>query len=627
MTGTQPDRGAAGPPRAAPVAVCIAGHVDHGKSTLLGRLLHELDLLPDGKVESLKAASEKRGVPLEWSFVLDSFQLERDQAITLDTTRVRVRTPRRELLIIDAPGHRELLRNLVTGAADTSAALLVVDAQTGAEQQTRRHLAFLRLLGVREVIVAVNKMDLASWREDRFVAVRDAMADAIGRLGLVAHAIVPVSAREGANLRERAAAAWWRGPTLVEALEALPAPEAPAGGPLRLPVQDVYRMGERRVVAGRLDSGTLRAGDDVLILPSNRQARVAELAGWPSAPASVGVGDNASVVLADQMVVERGDLMCSPDAAPKVTSVFDADAFWLGSGELAAGRRLTLRVGTREVGARVSAVHHVLDDDTFARKAAPSVGEGGVARITLRCDTAVAVDDATSLPATGRFVFVDEGAIVGAGVIDASGYPDQRRARPVSGDLVPVHHQVATSERDARAGHRGAIVWLTGLSGAGKSTLALALERRLFDLGWNVYTLDGDNVRTGLNADLGFSPEDRQENIRRVGEVAALFADAGMVCVTAFISPYRDERARARAAAGGRPFLEVWVRSPLEECERRDPKGLYRKARAGAIKGFTGIDSPYEPPEAADLVIDTQHFDVEKSTRLLLDFVVAHCRR
>ena len=612
---------------AAPVAVCIAGHVDHGKSTLLGRLLHELDLLPDGKVESLKAASEKRGVPLEWSFVLDSFQLERDQAITLDTTRVRVRTPRRELLIIDAPGHRELLRNLVTGAADTSAALLVVDAQTGAEQQTLRHLAFLRLLGVRDVIVAVNKMDLADWREERFAAVRDAMAGAISRLGLSAHAIVPVSAREGANLRERAPAPWWRGPTLVEALEALPVPEASGGGPLRLPVQDVYRMGDRRVVAGRIASGALAPLDEVLILPSNRSARVAELAGWPDAPSHAATGDNASVVLADQMVVERGDLLCSPDAPPKVTSVFDADAFWLGHGELAAGRRLTLRVGTREVGARVSAVHHVLDDDTFARKAAPSVGEGGVARLTLRCDTAVAVDDAAALPETGRFVFVDDGLIVGAGVIDASGYPDQRRVLPSAGDIVPERHQVATVERDARAGHRGAVIWLTGLSGAGKSTLALALERRLFDLGWNVYTLDGDNVRTGLNADLGFSPTDRQENMRRVGQVAALFADAGLVCVTAFISPYRDERARARTAAGTRPYFEVWIRSPLEECERRDPKGLYRKARAGGIKGFTGIDSPYEPPESADLVIDTEHLDIEASTRMLVDFVVANCRK
>lgn len=641
---TASDHGAAGPPQGAgppgggerssrrgdhtpPVAVCIAGHVDHGKSTLLGRLLHELDLLPDGKVESLKAASEKRGVPLEWSFVLDSFQLERDQAITLDTTRVRVRTPRREFLIIDAPGHRELLRNLVTGAADTSAALLVVDAQTGAEQQTRRHLAFLRLLGVRDVIVAVNKMDLAGWSESRFAAVRESMDDAIARLGLHARAIVPVSAREGANLRLRAPGApWWNGPTLVEALEALRVPAPPAGGPLRMPVQDVYRVGEKRVVAGRIESGSLATGDEVLILPSNRAATVAELAGWPESPLTAGIGDNAGIVFSDQRVVERGDLVCSPLSPPKLTSVFDADVFWLGHGELASGRRLVLRIGTREVGARVAAVHHVLDDDTFARKAAPSVGEGGVARITLRCDAAVAVDDASVLPATGRFVFVDDGLIVGAGVIDASGYPDQRRARAASVDIVPVRHQVAAQERDARTGHRGAVVWLTGLSGAGKSTLALALERRLFDRGWNVYTLDGDNVRTGLNADLGFSPEDRQENLRRVGEVAALFADAGMVCVTAFISPYRDERARARVAAGDRPFIEVWVRSPLEACERRDPKGLYAKARAGTIKDFTGIDSPYETPESADLVIDTETLDVEASTAMLLDYVVAACK-
>jgi len=608
-----------------PVSICIAGQVDHGKSTLLGRLLHELGLLPDGKVEALKAASDKRGVPLEWSFVLDAFQLERDQAITHDTTQVRVRMPRRDLVVIDAPGHRELLRNLVAGAAATSAALVVVDALTGAEQRARRHLAFLRLLGVRDVIVAVNKMDLAQWREDVFVAARDAMDDSMVALGLAVHAIVPVSAREGGNLRLRADAPWWRGPTLVEALEALPAPTRFEGGPLRLPVQDVHRAGDTRIVAGRVASGALAPGDEILILPSDRRTRVVSLAGWPTPPASLGPDDNASLVLADQVVVERGDLLCSPAMAPKLTAVFDADLVWLGEGELGAGRRIVVRIGTREVGARIAAVHHVLDDDAFARRTAPPVGEGGVARVTIRCDATVAVDDASALPATGRFVLTDGGLVVGAGLIDASGYPDQRRARPVSTNLVPVHHQIGTRERATRAGHRGAVVWLTGLSGAGKSTLALALERRLFDRGWGVYTLDGDNVRTGLNADLGFSPTDRQENLRRIGEVAALFADAGLVCVTAFISPYRDERARARAAAGEHPFLEVWVSSSLVECERRDPKGHYRRARAGEIRGFTGIDSPYETPESADLVLDTQAMSVDEATDALVAFVVARC--
>lgn len=611
----------------APLAVCLAGHVDHGKSTLLGRLLHELDLLPQGKVAALAAASERRGVPIEWSFVLDAFQLERDQAITLDTTRVRVRLPGRELLVIDAPGHRELVRNLVTGAADTQAALLVVDAVSGAQAQTRRHLALLRLLGVRDVVVAVNKMDLAGWREDRYAAVRDAAAAALAALGLRAHAVVPVCAREGANLVQRAAA-WWRGPTLVEALASLP-DEAPGGGPgpLRMHVQDVYRFDDRRVVAGRLASGTLAAGEAVLLLPAGRTARVASLAGWPQAPAALGPGDNASIVFDEAIVVERGDLACAPDDAPKLTPVFDADVFWLGHGALAAGRRFTVRVGTAEVGAHVAAIHHALDEGSLAPVAAAAVDEGGVARITLRCDAPLAVDDAARLPRTGRFVLADGGLIVGGGVVDASGYPDQRRLRvQPRGDLTAVRHAVRADERAARTGHSGAVVWLTGLSGAGKSTLAMALERRLFDFGWSAYTLDGDNVRSGLNADLGFSPEDRQENIRRIGEVAALFAEAGVVCVTAFISPYRDDRARARAAAGTRRFLEVHVASDLATCEARDPKGLYRRARAGALRGMTGIDSPYEPPEAPDLVVDTQHGDVAACVEALAAFVIARCR-
>jgi bifunctional enzyme CysN/CysC len=609
-----------------PLAICLAGHVDHGKSSVLGRLLHELGLLPDGKVAALEAASAKRGVPLEWSFVLDAFQLERDQAITLDTTRVRMKTPRRELLLIDAPGHRELIRNMVTGAADTSAALLVVDAFVGAEAQTRRHLALPRLLGVRDIVVAVNKMDLVGWREDRFNACRDELAAALKLLGLSPHAILPVSARDGTNLTAAPPAAWWRGPTLIAALESLPERAADVEGPLRLPVQDVYRVDDKRVIAGRLSSGSLRVGDDLIALPSGRKARVLSLSSWPHAPDHAVAGDNVGIVLDLPLLIERGEMLCDIDKPPKVTAVFDADIFWLGPGELDIGRRLRLRVGTREVGGYVATIHHVFDDDTYGQRAAAAVAEGGVAHVTVRCDAPVAVDAYAAIPLSARFVLVDTGAIVGGGILDASGYPDQRRALIRGDHLVAVRHEVTGIERGVRAGHSGAIVWLTGLSGAGKSTLAMALERRLFDRGWQVYTLDGDNVRHGLNADLGFVPEDRQENIRRIGEVAALFADSGIVCISAFISPYRDDRTRARSAAGERKFFEIYVKSPLATCEARDPKGLYRKARSGEVKGFTGIDSPYEPPERPDLIIDTETADVNACVEELLAFVVAGCR-
>ncbi len=612
---------------ARPLAVCLAGHVDHGKSSLLGRLLHELDLLPEGKVARMEAASASRNVPLEWSFALDSLQLERDQAVTLDTTRVHVRTPRRALIIIDCPGHRELVRNLVTGAAGTTSALLVVDAQLGAEAQTRAHAALLRLLGVRDFVVAVNKMDALGWSEARFNARRDEIAAALGILGVVVHAIVPTSARDGGNIVVAPDASWWRGPTLVAALEALPAePAAIADAPLRLPVQDVYRMGTRRVVAGRIAQGALRPGDEVMVLPSGARAHVAALDGWPQPPESVEAGDNVALTFAEPVIVERGDLLCAPGKPAHLTAVFDADVFWLGREPLTVGQRYEIRVGTRAAAARVMAIIHALDVDRLAPAVSRDIATNGLGRVTLRCDVPVALDDATVCIETGRFVLADAGAIVGGGLIDASRYPDQRRALwPMSRNVVAVDHHISAAERGVRSGHVGAIVWLTGLSGAGKSTLAMALERALFDRGWAAYTIDGDNVRRGLNADLGFSPEDRQENIRRVGEVAALFADAGLVCITAFISPFDDDRARARATAGQRLFLEVYVKSELAICEARDPKGLYGKARRGEIKGFTGIDSPYEEPAAPDLVIDSQHDDEASCIAQLVAYVEMRC--
>ncbi len=541
------------------------------------------------------------------------------------TATSELHTAARRWLVVDAPGEGELMRELVTAGVDAPAALVVVDALDPRADEAASTLAALRLVGMRDAIVAVNRMDAAHWREAAYTEASAALVAAIAPLALRSCAIVPVSAASGANVRARADTAWWTGPTLVEALDTLPATAPRVGGPLRMPVDDVLASGDRRIAVGRVLSGTVATGQDVLILPGNRVARAAGLAGRDGAHASATIGERASVTLDAGTAVSRGDLLCSPDAPPKVTAVFDADLKWLGPGELPGGSALSLLIGSREVRARVASIHHVLDASGGHRPAA-RLREGDVARITVRCEAPVAVDDAKTLPATGRFLVLGDDGVAGAGAIDASGYPDQRRTRPASGEVVPVLHQISPKERGARAGHRGAIVWLTGLSGAGKSTIAIALERQLFDHGWNVYTLDGDNVRTGLNADLGFKPEDRQENIRRVGEVAALFADAGIICVTAFISPYRDERARARAAAGSRPFIEVYVRTPLEVCEQRDPKGLYKKARSGALKDFTGIDSPYEPPVAPDLVIDTEHLDIEASTRTLFDFVVAACR-
>ena len=614
--------------RETPLALVLAGHVDHGKSSLLGRLLHELDLLPKGKAEELATLSARRGVPLEWSFVLDSFQAERDQAITLDTTRVRVKTPQRTLVVIDAPGHKELLKNMIGGASAAGAALLVLDAQAGAEEQTLRHAYLLKLLGVRTLVVAINKMDLVGYREKTFREREHEVGAALQRLGLAPRAIVPVSARDGANLKEPGALLpWYRGPTLLAALEALPAPKADAALPLRLPVQDVYRSGTRRVLAGRVESGTLAVGDELLFSPSGRSARVASLCAWPhDNPPKVSAGDNASFVLDGPLVIERGEVASHRDHPPKWTSVFDAEVFWLGATPLTPGRELTLRLATRSVGVRVQAIRHRIDVGTLEPQPAASIAATEVARVTLRAHDLLALDDFSALPSMGRFVLRDGFITVGGGIVEASGYPDQNVARATAANLTPMRHQVTDAERASRLGHAGAVVWFTGFSGAGKSTLAMGLERRLFDAGYAPYVLDGDNIRRGLNANLGFSPEDRQENIRRIGEVAALFADAGLICIAAFISPYRDDRQRAREATRGGHFFEVYVRADLAVCEARDPKGLYWKARHGELKGFTGIDSPYEEPEAPELVVDTAQQDVAACIERLFEFVATRCR-
>jgi bifunctional enzyme CysN/CysC len=614
--------------RPAPLALVLAGHVDHGKSSLLGRLLHELDLLPAGKAEELAAMSTRRGVPLEWSFVLDGFQAERDQAITLDTTRVRLKTPHREFVVIDAPGHKELLKNMIGGASSAAAALLVLDVQAGSEEQTLRHAYLLKLLGVHALLVAINKMDLVGYAEAAFAARSHEVTAALHRIGNEPRAIVPVSARDGANLRERGAMpGWYRGPSLVDALETLPAATPERALPLRMPIQDVYRHGERRVLAGRLDSGRLAVGDELVFSPSGRAAKVAELLAWPgAAPDEVEAGGNASIVLDRPLVVERGDMASHREHAPKLTAVFDAEIFWLSATPLLPGRELTIS-RTRAPGTRAGDPPSNRRGD-LAPELATTIAAGEIASVTLRAHELIAVDDFAAMPATGRFVLRDAYVTVGGGIIDAGGYPDHRAMPERARNLTPMRHQVTETERTSRFGHAGAVVWLTGLSAAGKSTLAMALERRLFDGGYATFVLDGDNVRRGLNANLGFSPEDRQENIRRVGEAAALFAEAGFVCITAFISPYRDDRRRARAAVAKGHFLEgLHVRSRPGRMRGARPEGLYTwRAREGELKDFTGIDSPYEEPQAADLILDTTQEDIAACVDKLTEFVAARCR-
>ncbi|HXZ02621.1 MAG TPA: adenylyl-sulfate kinase [Stellaceae bacterium] len=612
---------------APPLKLVVVGHVDHGKSTLIGRLLHEAGVLPRGKVEELQKISERRGVPLEWSFTLDSLQAERDQAVTIDTTRFWLNLRGRDLVIIDAPGHREFLANMVSGAAGADAAVLVIDAAEGLQDQTRRHAYLLRLLGLEQIAVVVNKLDLVDFAEARFRALEQEARDFLAGLGLAPSVVLPLSARHGDNLaRASANLAWHEGPTLIEALIAFGAAAPAEEAPLRLPIQDIYRQEDQRILVGRIESGRLRPGDTLLFSPSNKLARVKSLEAWPGPARAVeGAGRSVGFTLDRPLFLERGEVASHVENAPLIANRFGASLFWLGTEPLAAGREYRLRLGTAEAPVTLERIERVIDTDSLAPLEASEVQRDQVAEVVLRSPALLALDDHARLPRSGRFVLRDKGATVGGGLILLRGIEDQRRAATGKADnLTLVSHKVSEEMRTQRFGHKGGVLWLTGLSGAGKSTLAMAVEQHLFRKGYAVYVLDGDNVRSGLNANLGFSPEDRVENIRRVGEVAALFADAGFLCITAFISPYRADRARARAAAPPGHFHEVYVSADLATCEARDPKGLYRRARAGEIGEFTGVSAPYEPPLAPSLMVDTAKAPIEACIEQILNYVAQH---
>ena len=605
-------------------AVVFAGHVDHGKSTLIGRLLHDTGNLSDGQAEAMRAASAARGLAPEWSFLLDSLQAERDQGVTIDATRIPVTLGGRRFVIIDAPGHRQFLRNMLTGAADASAAVLVVDAGEGAREQTRRHAMLLRLLGLEQVIVLLNKVDALDFDPARIAAAAEALRAELAALGLTPAAVVPASAREGDQVAARSArlAGADTVPTLVEALLALPLPPTRTDRPLRLPVQDVYREGETRIVAGRIEAGWLRVGDAVAIGAQATPARVAGFRVWNApAPIAAMAGQSVAVVLTPDVVVERGDMIYSPDAPPQRAARLRARLFWLHGEALRTGDAYTLRLGPAEYPVSVAAIDALQTVEGDGRpEVADEVPPDGFADVTLHAPQGVLFDPFEPGALGGRGVLVDAWQrVLGAAPLLG---PAALGATPA---VFPGTSAVLPRDRARANGHYGAVFWMTGLSGAGKSTIARQTEALLFARGMQVAVLDGDALRTRLNSDLGFSEDDRTENIRRTAAVARLMADHGLVVITALISPAAAQRAMARTIVG-EAYHEVYVRADLATCEARDPKGLYAAARAGRLPGFTGIGAPYEAPAEAEIVLDAADQPAEASAAHLARVIEARVR-
>jgi len=622
-------------PKAGQMKIVIAGHVDHGKSTFVGRLFYDTGSLATGKYEQLVRIAERRGVPFEWANLMDSLQSERDQNITIDTAQIWFSTPRRQYVIIDAPGHKEFLKNMVTGAASADAALLLIDAHEGVQEQSRRHGYMLHLLGIRQVIVLVNKMDLVGYQAASFERIEAEYREFLRLLGLAPKLFIPISARHGDNIAANSAnTPWYKGLPVVAAIDALfEVDELPTRKPLRFPVQDVYRFDHRRILAGRVESGTVKAGDKLVFAPRNKSAIVKTIERWRlPAGDTASAGESAGLTLSEQIFVERGHVASHEHDLPLLASEFHANLFWLGRHNLEIGQKYKLKLATQEVECEVAAIHKIIDAATLA-EAAPKrdyVVKNDVAQLAIRTKYPVAFDNYDRIPEMGRFVIVDRREVSGGGIILRAPYArgdsllesrGSAAAKMRSPEVVWHRTQISADDRALRNGHKGTVLWLTGLSASGKSTIAMELEGELFGHGLNTYVLDGDNVRHGLCGDLGFSPEDRTENIRRIGEVAHLMVDAGLIVITTFISPYRADRDRVRRIVedNGRDFIEVYVKCPVEVCQQRDPKGLYKKALAGQVKEFTGISAPYEEPLSPQIILETDKLSVAECVTKIMD--------
>ena len=605
------------------LAVVFVGHVDHGKSTLIGRILHDTDSLPEGKLEQVRKACAAEGMEFEFAFLLDALLEEQEQNITIDTAQIPFRTAKRRYVIIDAPGHKEFLKNMITGASTADGAILLIAANEGVKEQSRRHAYLLSLLGVPQFVVVVNKMDLVDFSQKRFDEIETEYREFLKGLGMEPRIVIPAAARNGDNVAAKSKnLGWFKGPTVLQALDDMEIRTAPLNLPLRFCVQDVYRFDDRRIIAGRIESGELRVGDELVFSPANKASVVETIENWNGiAPDLAIAGDSIGITLREQIFVERGYVASHQNVPPIETNRVHADLFWITRSALKVGQLYTLRLATQEVKCQIVSIDETMDSSTLERRttAASTLERNEVGRVTIQTRAPLVVDNHDRVPQLGRFVIVDDATICGGGIVHGGVYTDRAEAK--SKNIFWTEGKITQRDRASQHGHRGAVVWLTGLSGAGKSTIAQALERELFVRAMHPYVLDGDNVRHGLNNNLGFSPDDRVENIRRVSEVAKLMADAGSVVITAFISPYRIDRERARGIAleGGSEFIEVFVEAPLSVCEDRDPKSLYKKARAGEIRDFTGIDAPYEAPKDPEIVVRTDRQTVDESVATILE--------
>ena len=580
------------------------GSVDDGKSTLIGRLLYDSKMIFEDQLAALEADSKRvgtQGGDIDFALLVDGLAAEREQGITIDVAYRFFSTDKRKFIVADTPGHEQYTRNMVTGASTADAAVILIDARKGVLTQTRRHSYLVSLLGIRHVILAVNKMDLVGWSKEVFDSILDEYHDFAAQIGIKEFTAIPMSALKGDNITARSdAAPWYEGPALMPLLETLPVEDDQREKPFRMAVQWVNRPNlDFRGFSGFISSGTIRPGDKIKALPSGRESTVERIVTFRQDLDVAVAGQSVTLTLKDEIDISRGDVIAEAGAPPPVADQFEATIVWMDDEAMLPGRPYLMKLGARTVSAQITEPKYKVNVNTMEHLAAKRLELNEIGVCNLSLDASIAFDAYADNHDLGGFILIDRisNRTVGAGMLHFA----LRRSQNI-------HWQALDVDKAARAalkGQRGRVVWLTGLSGSGKSTIANLVEKRLHADGRHTYLLDGDNVRHGLNKDLGFTDEDRVENIRRVAEVAKLMVDAGLIVLVSFISPFRAERRLARDLQAEGDFVEVFVDTPLAVAEQRDVKGLYKKARAGELKNFTGIDSPYEAPENAEIVIDT----------------------
>jgi len=598
------------------------GSVDDGKSTLIGRLLYDTKLIFDDQLSALEKDSKKYGTTgpaIDLALLVDGLEAEREQGITIDVAYRYFATANRTFIVADTPGHEQFTRNMATGASTAGLAVILVDARKGVLTQTRRHSFICSLLGIRHVVVAINKIDLVDYSHVRFAEIEEEYRAFADRLGFETITPIPLSALTGANVSAPSdLLPWYSGPTLLEHLEQVDVDTDLTERPFRFPVQWVNRPDLNfRGFSGTLASGRVRPGDEVVVSSSGKTSRVTRIVTMDGDLESAEAGDSVTLTLADEVDIARGDVLAPASDRPEVANQFTAKLIWMEEDRLFPGRSYLLKLATKTVPATVTALKHKIDVNTYDELAAKTLGLNEIAEVNIETGTALAFDPYAQNRDTGAFILIDRetNATAGAGMIEHG----LRRA-------TNIHRHASSVDRSARARlkrQRPAILWFTGLSGSGKSTIADIVEQKLSVRGQHTMLLDGDNVRHGLNKDLGFTEADRVENIRRVGEVAKLFVEAGTIVICCFISPFEAERDMVRGLVDKDEFIEVFVDTPLEVCIARDPKGLYKRAIAGEIPNFTGVSSPYERPESPELHMPT----ADASPDALADAVIAELER